>query len=119
MRVLRLLPALLLTACATCPPGWAADVPEDNGWLHAAGSSGEVFVEADARNVALTRAARRIADVLDLDVERRLSVVFADGRLFVEAVGPDGPLHDLDELQLVDQAECGGTTWVLVRLPRP
>jgi hypothetical protein len=118
MRVPRLLPALLLTACATCPPGWVGAVPDDAGWLHATGSSGEVFVETDARNVALTRAARQLADALDLDVERRLSVVFADGRLFVEAVGPGGPVHDLDDLQLVDQAECGGTTWVLVRLPR-
>ena len=116
MRVPRLLPALLLAACATCPPKWVADVPFDTGWMYAAASSGEVFVEADELNVALTRAARRIADELELDVERRLSVVFADGRLFVEAVGPDGPVTDLDDLQIVDQASCGSTTWVLVRL---
>jgi hypothetical protein len=110
---------LLLAACSTCPPAWVEHVPVESGWRYAAGSSREVFVEADARDVALGRATRRLAEALQLDVERRLSVTWADGRLFVEAIGPDGPLHDLDALELVDQAECEGTTWVLVRIPRP
>jgi hypothetical protein len=118
MRALRLLPALLLAACTTCPPRWVAYVPEDAGWLHATGTAGKVYVEADARNLALTRAARCLADALDLDVEQRLSVVLSDGRLFVEAFGPEGQVHGLDALELVGQAECDGVLWVLVRIPR-
>jgi hypothetical protein len=118
--------ATLLLAVAACsagchggPPAWAGHPPEEPGYLYADGRCGEVFVDADARHLALTRAARVLADRLGLDVERRLSVVASDGRLFVEALGPDGPLHDLDGLELVDEAEVDGVLWVLVRLARP
>jgi hypothetical protein len=104
--------------CTACPPAWAERPPEDGEALYATGACGEVFVEADARNIALTRAARRLADRLGLDVESRLSVVCADGHLFVEALLPTGPTRALDGLQLVDEAVCGTTTFVLVRLPR-
>ncbi len=107
------------SACHSCPPAWSQSPPQEAGWLYAAGRSGEVFVDADARHLALTRAARELADQLGLDVERRLSVVASDGRLFVEALGPDGPRHELDALELVDEAECDGVRWVLVRLARP
>jgi hypothetical protein len=84
------------------------------------GSAGEVFVEADPLALALTRAARRVAERLGLGAERRLSVVFADGRLFVEAEDERGPLDALDALELVDQRRCDdGRTWVLVRLAVP
>ena len=114
-----LVAALLTAACTLCPPGWLEHSPTSPDWLYASGSSGKVFVEAKARDVALTRAARRIADALGLDVEERLSVVERDGRLFTEALGPDGPLDALDGLELVDEVECDGVTHVLVRLPRP
>lgn len=114
-----LLAAVLLVACGSCPPGWVGHPPEESGWLYADGRCGKVFVEADARRLALIRAARVLADRLGLDVERRLSVTEIDGTIFVEALGPDGPLHQLDGLQLVDEAECEGTHYVLVRLARP
>lgn len=111
--------ALLAAACAGCPPSWLEQPPDAPDWIYATGSSGEVFVEAEARDVALTRAARRIADELGLDVEERLSVISRDGRLFAEAVGPQGPLEVFDGLELVEQAECDGVMHVLVRLRRP
>lgn len=125
--MLRLPAVLLLLAaagcaggCGACPPDWSLRPPPDgSGWLYASGRCGEVFVDAEARDVALTRAARVLADRLGLDVERRLSVVASDGRLFVEALGPDGPLTALDGLQLADEAVCDGVVHVLVRLRRP
>jgi len=111
--------AAALAACGSCPPSWATQPPEQPGWLLASGACGEVFVGADARNIALTRAARSLADRLGLDVEPRLSVVKKDDRLFVEAWGPQGPVHDLDGLQLVEEAQCRKTTYVLVRLKAP
>jgi len=111
--------ALLAAACTACPPSWIGHPPVSPGWIYATGSSGEVFVEAEARDVALTRAARRIADELGLDVESRLSVVERDGKLFAEAVGPQGPIELFDGLELVDEADCDGVTHVLVRLRRP
>ena len=111
--------AAVAVGCSTSPPTWAGHPPEEDGWLYADGRCGKVFVDADARRLALTRAARVIADRLGLDVERRLSVTASEGKLFVEALGPDGPLHDLDALELVDEAECDGTAYVLVRLRRP
>jgi hypothetical protein len=116
---LLLVVAACSAGCHSCPPAWAGHPPQESGWLYADGRSGEVFVEADARQLALTRAARALAERLGLDVERRLSVVASNGRLFVEALGPDGPLHELDALELVDEAECDGVTWVLVRLAQP
>jgi hypothetical protein len=115
-----LLPALLAAAaaCGSCPPAWVGHPPQEAGWLYAEGRCGKVFVDADARRIALTRAARVVADELGLDVERRLSVTEADGKLWVEALGPEGPLHALDTLELVDEAECEGTHFVLVRLAR-
>ncbi len=118
-RFVWLLSTLALAACASCPPAWSEAPPERVGLLHAAAVSGDTFVDADAERVALIRAARQIADALGLDVERRLSVIHADGRLWVEALGPDGVIHDLDGLQLVSTASCDGRTWVLVRLPWP
>ncbi len=125
MRLLRIARAplaacILVTmaaGCRACPPGWVSDPPERQGWIHAAGSSGDVYVEADATALALTRAARAISERLGLDVERRLSVVYADGRLFVEAVGADGPSSALDRLEFLDSTRCDERTWVLVRLP--
>ncbi len=118
--LLALVAALLGCGCSACPPGWAEQLPDEDGFVYAVGSAGEVFVEADALALALTRAARCVADDLELDVERRLSVVSADGRLFVEAEGERGPLADLDALELVDLRRCDdGRTWVLVRLARP
>ena len=111
--------ALLAAACTACPPGWLEHPPGSEEWIYASGSSGEVYVEARARDVALTRAARRIADALGLDVEARLSVVERDGRLFAEAVGPDGRIDVFEGLELVDEIECDGITHVLVRLRRP
>lgn len=105
--------------CGSCPPAWALRPPEDPAWLYAAGRGGEVFVDADARRVALVRAARVLADRLGLDVEARLSVFESGGRLWVEAVGAAGEVHALDALELVDEARCDGDVHVLVRLPRP
>ena len=115
--------ALALSAgCAACPPSWAATAPSDGAYHYGVGQSGEVFVEADALNIALTRAARSIADALGLDVETRLSVVLVEQELFVEAWTPRGPTDALDDLQLVDRAVCadpdgGERIWVLLRLP--
>lgn len=116
---LLLLVAACSGGCHACPPAWAGHPPQKPGWLYADARAGDVFVDADARNLALTRAARVLADRLGLDVERRLSVVASDGQLFVEALGSDGPLHELDALELVDEAECSGVMWVLVRLAHP
>ena len=119
MRFTWLLGVLSLTACASCPPAWSEAPPERVGFLHAAAGSGDTFVDANAERVALIRATRQIADELGLDVERRLSVIHADGRLWVEALGPEGLVHDLDGLELVSSVVCGDRTWVLVRLPWP
>ncbi len=104
--------------CAGCPPSWLDAPPESGDWIYAGGACGEVFVDADARDVALTRAARALAERLGLDVSARLSVRHVDGRLWVEAVGAQGGHDGLDRLQLVDSATCDGVTHVLVRLPR-
>jgi len=117
--LLALLAAGCAGGCSACPPAWAAQAPEEAGWLYAAGRCGEVFVEAEARHVALARAARVLADRLGLDVERRLSVVASGDTLHVEAVGAAGPHHGLDGLELVDEARCDGELHVLVRLRRP
>lgn len=119
LRLAVLCVALLASACTLCPPSWLEHPPVSPDWIYASGSSGQVFVEAEAGDVALTRAARRIADALGLDVETRLSVVERDGRLFSEAIGPTGPLDVFDGLELVSQVECQGVTHVLVRLRRP
>ncbi len=112
-----LLAGLSLPACSSCPPSWAESVRAEPGFTYAAASCGEVFVDADATGLALTRAARRLADALGLDVEQRLAVRLSDERLFVEAVGPSGPLTALDDLELVDLRVCDGRTHALVRLP--
>lgn len=104
--------------CASCPPAWADSPPEAADALYASGTCGKVFVDADARQIALTRAARHLADRLGLDVEPRLAVVYADGRIFVEALTPAGPTDALDGLELADEAVCDDVTFVLVRLPR-
>jgi len=114
-----LLGATGLLACSSCPPAWVEHLPQDPGWIYGAGTCGRVFVDVDATALALSRAARGIADALGLDVERRLSVRRLDGRLFVEAVGPQGPLADLDALQLVELVQCDETVHALLRLPRP
>lgn len=111
------LAALLLGACGSCPPAWVAAPPQVDGWRHASGSAGEVFVDADAVTLALTRAARRLGDDLGLDLERRLAVTLADDRLWVDAEGPAGPVSALDALQLVEVVRCGRDTHVLVKLP--
>ena len=111
--------AASLVACGSCPPQWVAAPPQQRGWLHASGSAGDVFVDADPVGLALTRAARRLGDELGLDLERRLAVSLADGRLWVDAEGPQGPVEALDALQLVDLVRCDGQTYVLVRLPEP
>jgi hypothetical protein len=111
------LAAVALAGCSACPPAWVERPPESRAALYASGRCGDVYVDADARNVALTRAARRLAELLGLDIEPRLTVVHADGRLFVEALTPAGPTHALDGLELVDEAVCDDVTFVLVRLP--
>ena len=111
--------AVSALACSACPPDWADGAPERDGLIVAVGHAGPVFVDADARRVALARAARVIADRLGLDVERRLSVSESDGRLFVEALGRDGPTGALDGLRLLDEASCDDEAWVLVGLPVP
>ena len=117
---LLLLVAALAGGCRSGPPSWAGHPPQQPGWLYAEGRCGEVFVDADARRLALTRAARVLADQLGLDVERRLAVVPSpDDQLFVEALGPEGPLHALDTMELVDEAKVDGVTYVLVRLAAP
>ncbi|RKY22409.1 MAG: hypothetical protein DRQ55_01230 [Planctomycetota bacterium] len=103
-------------ACAGCPPAWADALQVERDFTWAASSAGPVFVEADGTRLALTRAARRLADHLGLDVERRLSVLLLDGTLYVEAVGADGIHHELDGLELVDQVLCDGRVHVRVRL---
>ena len=109
--------AAALGACSACPPGWLAELPRDAGWTYAAGSAGPVFVDADSRNLALSRAARALAAALGIDTEQRVSVVLSDGRLFVELVGREGPTDALDDLELVELVECDGDTHALVRLP--
>lgn len=108
----------LLAACSSCPPGWAEEPPARDGFLYAAASSG-ALLGPDEATVATTRALRVLADELGLDVERRLSVVEADGRLWVEAVGHDA-VHDaaFEGVEVVDRHECDGRTHVLVRVPR-
>ena len=118
MRIGAAFVAALTLGCSVCPPRWVDELPVRSGWIHATGECGGVFVDADATRVALTRAVRTICDELGLDVENGLSVVWSDGRLFVEAVGPDGAMGDLDDLELVNRTECDGRTYVLVRLPR-
>lgn len=111
--------ALHLAACQSCPPSWAGSLSDEGAFIVSAGECGEVFVDADAETLALTRAARRLADHLGLDVERRLIVVLAGGRLQVEAVGAAGPTTSLSTLELVALVRCDGRVYAQVRLPRP
>jgi hypothetical protein len=103
--------------CTSCPPTWLDAPPSVPGWLFASGQCGEVFVDADATSLALSRAARRLADDLDLVVEQRLSVRQLDGRLFVEVADDEGLVHALEGLELVELVHCNGTVYALLRLP--
>jgi hypothetical protein len=105
------------TGCSSCPPGWVDSLPSESGWRFASGHCGEVFVDADPTSLALSRAARRLADDLGLVLEERLSVRHLDGRLFVEAVGVQGLTDALDDLELVELVTCDGTVYALIRLP--
>ena len=119
-RTLALSAALLFAAgCQSCPPDWVSAPPQESGWRYAAGTCHEVFIDADRTALALSRAARVLADELGLVLEQRLSVRHLDGRLFVEAVGADGLVADLDDLELVDLVTCGEAVHALVRLPAP
>lgn len=110
--------ASLAAGCSRCPPSWVDDPPTSARHLYASGSTG-ALLGVDEDTVATTRALRALAEVLDLDVERRLSVTEADGRLWVEAVGVDGVHSDaFDGVERVERAECGGEVYVLLRLPR-
>lgn len=112
--------AWTLAACSSCPPDWAEQVALHDGYHYAAGSVGELSVDVDAVDLALTRAARRLADVLGLDVEGRLVVVRAGDLLFVEArgSGADGGavVDALAGLELVELSRCGSRTHARVRL---
>ena len=108
--------ALALSGCRSCPPDWADRVELVDGYRYASASVGELSVEVDPADLALTRAARRLADALDLDVERRLSVVHSGEILFVEALGRAGPVYELDDLEFVELARCGDRTHARVRL---
>ena len=112
--------ALPLTAgaCSSCPPGWVEELPRSAGWTYAAGTCAPVFVDADASQLALTRAARQLAHSLGIDVEARLSVRQLDGAVFVEAIGDAGPTDALDALEVVEVVTCDGTVHALVRLPQ-
>lgn len=122
-RGLARLATLLLLAgsgCTSCPPTWAegaAALQARDGRLWAAASAGQVFVDADATQLALTRAARRLADALGLDVEGRLSVVWLDERLFVEAFDSAGRPVDLTGLELAALVDCGGRTYARLSMP--
>jgi len=108
-----------LGGCRACPPDWLEAPPEGTGALHAAATSGPVFVDARAEDVALTRAVRVLADARGLDVERHLTARLGDEgeRVVVEALGPDGLHDDFEDLELVELRECDGRVHVLVRLP--
>ncbi len=112
-----LLAAGLTTACTSCPPSWVAHTPSAPGWIYGAGQCAEVFVDADRTALALSRAARVLADDLGLALEQRLSVRYLDGQLFIEAVGEDGPVDALAGLELVHLTTCEETVYALLRLP--
>ncbi|MFT7465498.1 MAG: hypothetical protein ACI9EF_003867 [Pseudohongiellaceae bacterium] len=127
MKRLATLAGLLLVAsgCSSCPPEWADEAPmedtaHDDGYRYAAASVGELSVHLDAINLALTRATRRLADALGLDVEGRLSVVRAGGLLFVEArssaASGNTVISELDGLELVELRNCDSRTYARVRL---
>jgi hypothetical protein len=105
-----------LSACSSCPPDWADRIELVDGYRYASASVGELSVDVDPTHVALTRAARRLADALGIDVENRLSVVRSGEQLFVEARGAAGVVHELDALEFVELAHCGPRTHARVRL---
>jgi len=112
---------LSLSGCAGCPPSWAEQVSRHDGYHYAAASVGELTVAIDAVDLALSRAARRLADELGLDVEGRLAVTRDGDQLFVEARSSRGAgaelIDDLSGLELVEVARCGARTHAQVRLP--
>jgi hypothetical protein len=118
MRRFPCLVALILFAggCSSCPPDWADRVELSDGYRYASASVGQLSVNVDPANLALTRAVRRLADALELDVERRLSVVHSGESLFVEAYGSAGQVHEFDELEFVELVRCGERTHARVRL---
>ncbi|GJM20713.1 MAG: hypothetical protein DHS20C15_06280 [Planctomycetota bacterium] len=110
--------SLLLAACSsTCPPSWLDALPENREWHYAAGSCGLLGLEIRPERVALNRAARTLAERLDLDVQVQLTVTRLGERLVVEAYGAAGPNHALDALEFVESTRCGERVHVLLRLP--
>ena len=113
--------ALASLGCAGCPPDWADQVARHDGYHYAAASVGELTVDIDPVDLALIRAARRLADALGLDVEGRLSVTRDGEFLFVEARSSRAAgglaVEDLAGLELVEVARCGTRTHAQVRLP--
>lgn len=110
--------AVLLSACsATCPPSWLGTPPDESGWHYAAGSCGLLGLEIRPERVALTRAARTLAERLGLDVDTHFAVTRVGERLMIEAYGAAGRSDALDALEFVESARCGERVHVLVRLP--
>jgi len=109
---------LFASCAASCPPHWLAELPDDEAYAYAAGSCGLLGLEIAPERVALTRAARALAERLGVDVSRQLSVTRVEGELVVEAYGDAGRSDALEGLELVSSARCGERVHVLVRLPR-
>lgn len=114
-----LLAALLLLGpgCAGCPRAWFDELPEQAGFVYAAASVGELGLTLSGEQVALSRAARALAETLGLEVSSS-SVVRLGDALIVEVAGPSGVHAELEALELVETARCDGRVHVLVRLRR-
>lgn len=107
----------LTNGCASCPRPWFDELPEEPDFVYAAASVGELGLALSGESVALSRAARALAEQLGLEVTSSSVTRLGQG-LVVEVAGPSGVHAELEPLELVDQARCAGRVHVLVRLPR-
>ncbi len=104
--------------CSSCPPTWLDEPPTSERYVYGGAQSG-ALLGPDVQAVALTRATRVLAEQLGLDVTTSFSVVERDDRVWVEAVGPDGPHSELESVEIVERVQCGKRAAVLVRVARP
>ena len=59
---------LFAASCAGCPPDWVERLPDEAGFVYGRASVGELGLPIGPEAVALSRAARAVAEQLGVEV---------------------------------------------------